>query len=962
MINKINRQIENINASLQWIKAHKPEHYAQRFPQLVQQRCQLRRMAAAEEEFPAIAAYGESQRGKSYVMSNVLQKDGKPFTITANGRKINFIERINPPTVNTEATGVVTRFTSFLKNPGLYNAQYPVLMKVLSVTDVVAILTDGYFNDIHDYQTLDTDEIKALTQQINATYATRPEVQSAIIEDDILDLQHYLRKYIGAKSVNLWKSAYLPTVAQVVRRVPVGEWKVLFAPLWFNDASLTALFERFVQVLQRIDFAAKVYLPIEAVLNNDNTIMGVECLKGLICNGTGCTQTTDAYVPTATGALNAVCGLNKAMVSAICREVVFKVDEEFLESTEHYDFTMMEPEVRAKLPQGEIHKDILKHNDLIDFPGARARLSLKADDIANNFDQVVKRGKVAFLFNKYSEDFAINILLYCHDNCNLGATEIPHVLADWVNEYVGATPESRARHIQEMGGSPFFFIATKFNIDMAVKTNASLNDEGMLAKRWTDRFMKIAHDECFVAQSNPWFYNWDQPGNSFKNTYLLRDFKYSTNSGDGSSLYAGFTPEGGKENQCLLNDVVIDGRHVDLYASLRRSFVNCDIIRRFFADPALAWDTSATMNNDGSLLLLQRLTAVAPQMAKGRDMLFGEKLQDACKQIRALMQDYYHSDDAEVIFEENLRKGFRICREIDFTCNEDNYFFGHLIERLQITEKKVYQCLHSLINSNAIVSQTHDFHNYEIILKTCGKQLAACTNDEQRWKVLIQCYGFYDRKEAEDYLVSRNVDPTVLFQPNPKKKTNANTLADAVFDLWCERITSAEMVRELTDDNGFNAMVMGLLLDNVVSTARQLLLPERMDQLIAPYVNVVNLGTANVSFLADLLASTINNYVVDLGFHLRSKEEIDSIRATAEKRSLPLFNYLDAPRKEDFSEQELGQLFCDLGENAQTITPAVEQGIFEWKECVLLSFVAATPKIDYDPQANNELKEILCAV
>ena len=113
-----------------------------------------------------------------------------------------------------------------------------------------------------------------------------------------------------------------------------------------------------------------------------------------------------------------------------------------------------------------------------------------------------------------------------------------------------------------------------------------------------------------------------------------------------------------------------------------------------------------------------------------------------------------------------------------------------------------------------------------------------------------------------------------------------------MFDLWCERITSAEMVRELTDDNGFNAMVMGLLLDNVVSTARQLQLPERMDQLIAPYVNVVNLGTANVSFLADLLASTINNYVVDLGFHLRSKEDIDSIRATAEKRSLPLFNYL----------------------------------------------------------------------
>ena len=76
MIQKINTQISAINDSLAQIKKNKPEHYEQRFMQLVEERRKLRKLAQAESQNPAIAAFGESQKGKkSYQqLKEIIQK------------------------------------------------------------------------------------------------------------------------------------------------------------------------------------------------------------------------------------------------------------------------------------------------------------------------------------------------------------------------------------------------------------------------------------------------------------------------------------------------------------------------------------------------------------------------------------------------------------------------------------------------------------------------------------------------------------------------------------------------------------------------------------------------------------------------------------------------------------------------------------------------------------------------
>lgn len=956
MLQDIKQQIQNIDDTLNWIKAHAPEQYGQRFTQLVQLRCKLRHLAAAALEYPAIAAYGESQKGKSYVMNNLLQRAGRPFMVKADGREYNFIEEINPPTVQTEATGVVTRFTTFRSRPDRYKPDYPVLIKLLSVTEVAAVLCDGYFNDVDDYETLPADRLKALGQELYDTYSDRPEVQDVLVEDDVLDLQAYLRKYVKAKSSALWQSPYFIQLARVVRRIPATDWSRVFAPLWCNNEALTQTFERLTAALGRIDFAGEAYVKIDVVLNTGNTIMGVKCLKDLTTGNGG---KADVYFTARSGQWQCAEGIDKAVLSAICRETVFKIEDEYLTDEAAYDFTMVAPDVKDQLTKGPVVKDILRGNDLIDFPGARPRLSLSSAKMAEDMDQVVKRGKVAFLFNKYSETFTVNILLFCQDYMDCQVTLMHRILADWVDEYVGDTPERRARRIADMGGSPFFVISTKFNVDLALKTNSALNRDDQLAKRWTERFMTVLYDQSFQAKPDTWFDNWDAPGSSFKNCYLLRDFKYSSNAGDGNNLFAGYDGAGSRERECLMTHMKIDGQEVNFYEKLRHSFLTTPCVSRFFANPAKSWDVAATTNNDGALYIIEQLATVARNMGQARERFFRDKLAEVRRVVKAVAEEYYRDDNADKLFDENLRKANRVARELDFTCNEDNYYFGHLVQALQLTEKRVYQELHRIITGGELAQEVHDYHNYELILKTCGRQLEQCADDETRWKCLISTYGFVDKDEAREYLERRGVDYRQLFAPVKQRKINSAYIADAVFKAWQRRLTSPEFVDELTVDGRFDATVMSTLLNGIVETALSLQLPERIEQLIAGYVNVVNISTVNVSFIADVIAGEVNNYVNDLGFHYRNDADVARLKALAVERGLPLFDYLGRERKADYEEKELTALFRSLNETSQAITPAVEQGYYAWKECMLISFIGTDKVPDYDREANEEMKFIL---
>lgn len=298
-------QIESINKSLQWIKENKPEHYEQRFLELVGLRSKLRKIAEAEREKPAIAAFGESQKGKSYLIGNLLQKassnenDEKGFKVKdEKGEMVDFVDRVNPIGDNKEATGVVTRFTPFnLEGDERYCAEHPIIVKLFSVAQVATILCDSYYMDLKNPGYYSDDEIKEVANRIYAQYSGKPEnATDLLIEDDILDMKSYLEKSVLVTQ-SLRRSGYFEKLALVIRRVPQSEWASVLQYLWHENKTFTALFQRLVDAMGHLGFAKEVYVDFDAVMhlgNNKNSIMSVDCLNGL--DDTSWSLKTDVYM------------------------------------------------------------------------------------------------------------------------------------------------------------------------------------------------------------------------------------------------------------------------------------------------------------------------------------------------------------------------------------------------------------------------------------------------------------------------------------------------------------------------------------------------------------------------------------------------------------------------------------------------------------------------------------------
>ena len=150
-MNQLTEYINLSNQAIDWVAKNKPEQFDQRFLDIVEQRRILKQIQNALLDNPSIAAYGISQVGKSYLMSNLLQDKGKPFIVKSDGGEYDFINEMNPRTQKTEATGVVTRFSSFKSCPERYKEEHPIMMRTLSVSDIATMLSDGYYNDVHDY-------------------------------------------------------------------------------------------------------------------------------------------------------------------------------------------------------------------------------------------------------------------------------------------------------------------------------------------------------------------------------------------------------------------------------------------------------------------------------------------------------------------------------------------------------------------------------------------------------------------------------------------------------------------------------------------------------------------------------------------------------------------------------------------------------------------------------------------
>ena len=969
----INNHIENINKSLRWIKTHQPEHYEKRFLQLVEERRKLKKIKNALSEKPAIAAFGESQKGKSYLIGNLLQKQKNPFMVkNEKGDCIDFVDRVNPIGDKKEATGVVTRFTPFNHTEAnkRYRTEHPVIIKTLSVSNIATILCDSYFLDI-DVKELYTDaELKERVDGFYNKYINYPEItQNIFVEDDVLEMKAYLQKYVNIAQ-GLVKSGYFEKLALVISRIPQNEWINVLKYLWHEEQPITNLFGRLLNAKRKIEFAKEVYVDFDAVMHlgdNKNTIMSVDCLNGL--DDINWDRTTNVYLLKNNNFV-VVNNFSKSELSAICAESIFKIEEEYLCTEENYAFNKNSTNLRveelskntySKLSE-KVTKDLLKDSDLLDFPGARNRLKLEANKLtlfdseagASNLVQMLLRGKVAFLFNHYNESRIINILMFCHDNEQPSVNEMYRMINSWVEEYVGKTPQERNKTVIRCGGvSPLFVIGTKFNCDMIEKGDEDGDSESALNQRWEGRFMKVLYTQSFQAGNVEWFKNWDRPSNSFKNTYLLRDFKYSGCDGKGNNLYEGYNSKeiAPKENNLKLTE--------SFYKKLRDTFTNHEIVKMFFADPETSWDVAATINNDGALYIIEKLGVVAKRVSENRQSQFNEIVKHVCNNVLAVMKEYFVTDDTTEILAENIRKAHGLFRELEFANQSQPDFFGRLIESLQFSESEAYNQIHLFIPQLAnIINSQEVIKDYELIRRRCN-QFEGCNNENEKWQRLIQYYHFANREEANEYLNNRGIDCSKLFQGEAIKRRPSSVIADQMIKLWKDKITDMQFLNLTADQVNVDKIALDYLVTCILNSAQNTHLNQVIEERISKFVDGLDTGIINEDLVADMIATFISDFITNFGYTLLSSEEIASARRVVQTNHLPAFDWIERERKETYEDDELTTLFNDILSSTDQFTPAYDMNYNCWLEYMYIASVAHINVPDYDREANEKLKVLI---
>lgn len=208
----------------------------------------------------------DKARWKNILGKRSLSTHGNPFqVIDYNGKKYDFIKEINPIGNGVESTKIIH---SFSVNYNSINAEYPVKIKLLSVTDMVLFLCDAYYNDIKaGWKFLTKEELNDVIINLEESVSDKKTKQNFITEDDILDIRDYFKIQLKSKSphiVNLFDK-----ISILISRFEPHEWIGIFSLLWNRNHYFTDIYNKLLHKYKEVDFVTQLYVPYSTVLKGN---------------------------------------------------------------------------------------------------------------------------------------------------------------------------------------------------------------------------------------------------------------------------------------------------------------------------------------------------------------------------------------------------------------------------------------------------------------------------------------------------------------------------------------------------------------------------------------------------------------------------------------------------------------------------------------------------------------------
>lgn len=925
----ITANLEVIKQSVVWADKYGKDS----FPKEVfkNYRRKLKRIGDALSENCSAAAYGESQVGKSYLMSSLLSTPDSPFVIENDGIKYSFIDKINPSGGNTtqqESTGVITRFTIRQGNSRM--ADY-VKITNLSVVDIILLLTDSYYNDVrinNESVLLNTDINNALSQ-MSDLWSEKTSVHSDITEDDVRDICDYLNDIIGNNAAYICKSDFCKIVAPIIEYISHDNWVKIFGLIWNHNTELNRLFSILINEYKKLNFSTEVYVPFDAVLRDKGTLLKIDWLDsvcGIHKESNNDVLYTDVYDKN--GNIIAK-DFSKAYLSALIGELTFVLPEEI--ATE---------------------RKFLKKIDLLDFPGARSREKIKEEQVGEMLPTILRRGKVAYLFNKYSRSLKISSVLFCHHHQQKTEPTIGSSIYNWIEDNIGQTPEKRTDVLSKTNGiAPLFLICTKFNIDLERIKNDTPETSSKLDNHW-GRFNKIIPE---IIGPEKWFEEWVTLGGPFtsphfQNVYLLRDFYWSSKN----QVFDGYN----EKKKTIENSVHVFDEYPDYFSDLKESFLNNAFVKKHFAKPQQAWDDVATINNDGSKAIIRNLNAIAEVLDDARRERYMQQLVEIRDEIINKLSVYYESDDKE----ENNIKIRQITGDIklrtEFAFGEKPELFGKIIDSLMVSSADIRSIAYDIIVLH--IDEPKTVSSIKMIRASADIDVT----DEKSTNIQKLCKR-YNKDESELKSVLADMGVTlddVISDDTELLATVPDVIAKHIVEYWNNHIN--EQVKGICDVVPHADEIIFMLL----SLLDKLGVKKSISDKINKYYTVFDTNELP-NAIADYASLTLNNFVSTVGREYMSEKDMENIAQKAKSCHLDI-DLSPAASSSDIKPQPLLEVLSALDQSRDEVNNSrIDLATLKklpfwdsyqrWENFITIGLLCASDISHVDPVANAEIKDII---
>ena len=544
---------------------------------------QARTLSEAVDRPMCVGLFGESQAGKSYLAAGLSRNGTKPLYVRFNGEEDKeFINKINPEG-DRESTGVVTRFS--IKDISTPEG-FPVALRLLSETDIIKILGNSYFMDSSP-KTLSAIPIETLAEIMSSARSKAGSGDGQFPVERVWDLQDYFYQQFGHLSPMTGLTEYWAEAEELAPLLDIEGRAILFSPLWGVFEKLTQTYKDLTDALSRLGFPADAYAGIDALIPRSKSIIDVETLKGL-----GDPKAETLAVRTMRGS---AITLPRPVVTAIIAELRLVITE-------------------GPWP-------LFDHTDVLDFPGARNRDPIDMQDFLQKDDalkQLIVRGKVAYLFDRYVASQELTSMLLVLKPSNQNITSLPSLVSDWIDRTHGDLAEIR-------NGRPtlLFMVFSWFN-DMLKRKPSE--DEDDLGVRFKSRMTGTIPG--FFGKSHDWPSKWTV-GKPFQNCFWLRDPSFSKETFETNDK----------------GEVEVKADEVDRINRMKEAYLKVDEVQAHFADPSDAWDKAMLVNDGGVSHLANSLAPVCEPEMKKRQV--AARLGDLRKQMMTTLANYHVSDNVE---------------------------------------------------------------------------------------------------------------------------------------------------------------------------------------------------------------------------------------------------------------------------------------------------------------------------